>query len=67
MPIVFTAAWARQASGHDSSGLWPIGAILLGTSMVIGAPLLTRIGGLVRTRHDRSRSADEAGPAAPAT
>lgn len=59
MPIAFTTAWALTAWADDPTGLWAVGAVLVGVGMLAGTTVVA-LGTVVArwaTRGRRQRAA----------
>ena len=55
MTVPFTVAWSVDAARHDDTGLWAVGAILVGMGMTIGTAACAYGARLTRTAARRRR------------
>ena len=55
MTVPFTVAWSVDAAAHDDSGLWAVGAVLVGAGTAIGTAVCAGAARLVRTALRRGR------------
>ena len=57
----FGFAWSVQAGNSDSTGMWPVGLMLLNTGLVVGLGVVVGLVFWARRRAEHGNSASPAG------
>lgn len=50
VPVAFAAAWSLTASTYDTSGLWPVGALVVLVGTLLATALVAGVTAAVRRR-----------------